>query len=211
MSEQDAGGRLTIPIEKVAIMNWLGQVGVDGVESRLRQLPVEELTVDAEQARSGYASEQSVDAQFEASRRIGVKVRIPDTPAGHMLVLFSPASANRAAAMMLQGAVDDVAEASLEMAQDALSELSNMIASGFVDEWADLFDRHIVTSAPTFVTNDERELVRRVVARDESLGLYISTRLQLNEYDVETTVLLFPEEETFVNATSKLSLSVIGA
>jgi len=211
MSEQDTGAGLTIPIEKLAIMNWLGEVGVDGVEKRLCRLPVDEISVQSEQVKSGYVGSQSVDAQFGADSRVGVKVRIPNTPAGHMLVLFTPESANNAAALMLENAVDDVASASFEMARDSLTELSNMIASGFVDEWADLFDRHIVTAAPMFVQNPERELIRRVVAGDDELGLYITSRLRIPEYDVDASILLFPEEETFVNAASKLSLSVINA
>jgi chemotaxis protein CheC len=209
MSEQHPGTSLTIPIEKLAVMNWLGEVGVDGVEKRLRRLPVDEISVRSEQVKSGYTGDESVDAQFGSHVRVGVKVRIPNTPAGHMLVLFSPESANNAAALMLENAVEDVSAASFEMARDALTELSNMIASGFVDEWADLFDRHIVTAAPNFVQNPERELIRRVVTGDDDLGLYITSSLRIPEYDIDASILLFPEEETFVNAASKLSLSVI--
>lgn len=209
MSEQGPEAGLTIPVEKLAITNWLGEVGVEGVERRLRRLPVDDLSVRSEQVKSGYAAAESVDAQFGTDARVGVKVRLPTTPAGHMLVLYSPESANHAAALMLENAVEDVAAAPFEMARDALTELSNMVASGFVDEWADLFDRHIVTAAPTFVQNPERELIRRVVTGEEGLGLYITSRIRIPEYDIDASIFLFPEEETFVNAASKLSLSVI--
>lgn len=210
MSEQDTGGELTMPVEKLAVMNWLGEIGVDGVESRLRRLLADGITVRSEQATCGYAGSESVTSQFPAEKRAGVKVRMPGQPSGQLLVLFPPASANNAAAFMLQNAGDDLEAATHEMATDALTELSNMIASGFLDEWANLFDQHIAAAAPLAVENTERELIRRVATKNEELGLYIASRFTIPAYDIEAAVFLFPEEESFVNAIARLDLNVIG-
>lgn len=210
MSEQDVGGGLSIPIEKLAIVNWLGEVGVRGVESRLQRLLADGITVRAEEAKAGYAGAESATAQFAADQRVGVRVKMPNQPLGQVLVLFPPASANNAAAFMLQHAGVDPATATYEMARDALTELCNMISNGYMDEWADLFDQHIAAAAPSPVENTEQELMR-LVATKEDLGLYLASRFTIPDYDVEATIYLFPKEETFVNAISRLDLSVISA
>lgn len=58
---------------------------------------------------------------------------------------------------------DDLPSVSTEMGRDALTELCNVMANGFVDEWATLFETTIDTGSPLAVQDPERTLVARIL------------------------------------------------
>lgn len=209
MSVGGGDGRLSIPVEQLTLLNWLGEVGASGVDERLDGLVSGDVRVLAERSTSGHVAPRTAEAQFAAEDRVGARVHLPGRPAGQILVLFSPASANRAAALMLYDAVDDLSEVSTEMARDALLELCSMVANAFLDEWADLVDTEINVSTPTFVSNTEREIMRHVVTSYEDLGLYISALLRLSDHDIDVSLYVFPEQEEFVNSVSRIDPGAI--
>ena len=200
----DDDGRLRIPIETLAVLNWLGDVGVEGVESRLDRVTAADVTVETEQVKVDYAGAETVLSRFGAADRAGARVRIQSPFAGDVLVLFPVKSANRAASLMLERAVADAASAvSTPMGRDALTELCNVVANGFVDEWATVFDTPFDTGAPTAVQNPELTLLHRIFS-DSDVGLYITARFRLVEPDVDAAVFVFPGEERFVTKLSQV-------
>lgn len=203
----DAG--LSIPVEQLALLNWLGEVGAGGVDERLGGLVSGDVAVVAERSASGYVGPRTAEAQFGTDDRVGARVKLPGRPAGHVLVLLSPASANRATALMLRDAVDDLSTVSTEMARDALVELCGIVANGFLDEWADLVEAEINVSTPQFVSNTEREIMRYVVTSYEDTGLYISALLRLPDHDVDVALYVFPKQEEFVGSISRIDPEVI--
>jgi chemotaxis protein CheC len=200
---------LSIPIRKLGVMNRFGQVGIDGVEHRLTRLDNYGATVESELVKSGYVDDDSIARTFADEDRAGVRVRLPTAPNGYALVLFSPESANNAAALMLSEATDDLSGVSTEMARSALTELGGIMASGFVDGWANAFDQRIDIVAPTAVHNTEREVVAQTVGGDDALGLYITSRLRLPDHDVVAQVYQFPENETFVRILDRVEMEMM--
>ncbi|MFC7082355.1 chemotaxis protein CheC [Halorussus caseinilyticus] len=201
-------GRLSIPLETIAVLNWLGEVGVDGVESRLRKVAGDDLSVETEQVKIGYAGPETILDQFGVEDRAGARVRMRKPVAGTVLVLFPVKSANRAASLMLQRAVADAASVvATEMGRDALTELCNVMANGFVDEWAETFDTSIDTGAPVAVQNPEMTLVHHVFSVSD-VGLYLTSRFRVAE-DIDATIFVFPGEAEFVSEISRVSPEVI--
>ena len=209
MTQNTSAGRLTIPIAKLGVMNQLGEVGIDGVEKRLQRLDNYNATVKSELVKSGYAEPETVGVQFGGDQRAGARVKLPSAPHGYALVLFPTYSANNAAALMLSDAVEDLSNVSEEMARSALTELAGIMASGFLDSWADTFEQRIDVSAATAVHNTEREIVGRTVAADDKLGIYITSRLRLPEHGVLAQVYLFPENETFVRILERVEVEMM--
>jgi chemotaxis protein CheC len=201
--------RLSIPIRKLGVMNRIGQVGIDGVEHRLQRLDNYGAAVESELVKSGHVDEASLPRTFRDVERAGVRVRLPTAPNGYAVVLFSPESANNAAALMLDDAVDDLNGVSEEMARSALTELGGIMASGFVDGWANAFEQRIDVVAPTALHNTEREIVGQTVAGDDGLGIYITSRLRLPDHGVVAQVYLFPENETFVRILSRVEMEMM--
>lgn len=209
MSVGDGDGGLSVPVEKLTLLNWLGEVGAGGVDERLGGLVSGNVTVVAERSTTGHVAPRTAGILFGTDDRVGARVNLPGRPAGQILVLFSPASANRAAALMLYDAVEDLSTVSTEMARDALMELCSIVTNAFLDEWADLVGTEIDVSTPQFVSNAEREILRHVVASYDDLGLYISSLLRLADHDVEMSLYVFPEQGEFVDALGRIDPEVV--
>ncbi|PSQ50420.1 hypothetical protein BRD15_01705 [Halobacteriales archaeon SW_6_65_15] len=103
----DDEGRLLIPLETLSVLNWLGELGVDGIESRLGGVVADDLTVRAERVKIGYAGPETSLSQFGAEDRAGARVRLKKPFPGTVLVSFPVKSANRAASLMLERAMDE--------------------------------------------------------------------------------------------------------
>lgn len=204
----DAGGRLSIPLETLAVLNWLGEVGVEGVEERLSLGLADRPTVRTERVKIGYTERATVAAQFGAAEQVGVWIGISNVFEGHVLVLFPVRSGENAAEVMVRNVVEDLSTVPNEMGRDALTELGNMMANGFVDRWATAFDTPIDTRSPIHVQNPERTLVRHTLNRDV-LGLYLTARLSIPAYDVEAAVYVFPGEAEFVTKLSGVGIEVV--
>lgn len=209
MTAQSWGSGLSIPVAQLSLLNWLGEVGAGGVDERLGGLVSGGVTVVSERSASGYVAPRTAEAQFSTDDRVGARVQLPGRPAGQILVLFSPESANRATTLMLYDAVEDLSTVSRDMARDALMELCSIIANGFLDEWADLVGAEINVSTPQFVSNTEQELMRYVVTSYDDLGLYITSLLRLPDHDIDVALYVFPKQEEFVNSVSRIDPEVI--
>lgn len=205
----DSDGRLLIPLETVAVLNWLGETGVEGVESRLSQVLTDAFSVKAEHITIGYAGPETSLTRFGAEDRAGARIRLEKPCRGMVLVLFPVKSANRAASLMLERAVDDVESiVSTAMGRDALTELCHMMANGFIDEWATVFDAPFTTGPPIAVQNPEMMLVNRIVSRSE-VGLYLTSRVHIPEHEIDATVFVIPGDKQFVSTISQVGPEVI--
>ncbi len=208
--DSSAGGDgSSLPLKTLAVLNWLGDEGVRGVESRLNDVLDDDLDVTTEQVKIGYAEQGTVASQFRAEERAGARVLLSEPLVGNVLVVFPMESANKAAALMLQRAVEDLSAVPTEMGRDALTELCNMMANGFVDEWATLFETTIDTGSPVAVQDPERTLVARILKQYE-VGLFIRSRLRIPRHDVDATIYMFPGRAEFLTKLSAVDLGVIG-
>jgi chemotaxis protein CheC len=198
-----------IPLSDLAVLNALGELGIEGVSDRLQQLDSYDASVESELVKAGYLTDTTLRS-LGTDRRVGVRVGLPGAPYGHALALFPPGSANNAAALMLDEAVDDVGSASEEMATSALTELGGMMINGFLDAWADQFGQRIDVGAPSSVRGPEHKLLAKVARSSDDLGLYITSRLRLPSRRIMAQVYLLPENETFVDIVDRIDADMIG-
>ncbi|MFB6130989.1 MAG: chemotaxis protein CheC [Salinigranum sp.] len=207
--ETDVAADLRIDIEKLGVLNELGERGVECVERRLARLIESDTSVASELVKSGYVEPSSVELKFRDERRLGVEVRVQGVPPGTVLVLFPPSSANNAARLLLEHTDEDPATVSNEMAVSALVELGGMMANGFLDALADTFDQHIAAGAPSTVNSTTRAVVERIVERHDDRGLYLATTLHVTSHDIEVEVYLFPQNRTFVKILNLVDIEAV--
>ncbi|MGM0590809.1 MAG: chemotaxis protein CheC [Halobacteriota archaeon] len=208
-SEPEPQTKLTIDIEKLGVLNQLGELGVEWVERRLGKLSGEETAVESELVKSGYVTPETLDLKFDEERRIGVAVRVRGAPHGSVLVLFPTESAKRAVMMMLADADEEPASVADEMAVSALVELGGIMANGFLDGLADTFDQHIDAGTPSTINDTKRHVIARVLDREQNRGLYLATTLHITTHDVEAEVYLFPENDTFVRILNLVDMDMV--
>jgi chemotaxis protein CheC len=188
----------TLAVEKLSVMNRLGEIGVGGVADRLGHIGAAPAEVTTEQVKSGYATEASVAASFDDDDRVGVRVHLSGAPHGYVLVLFPMSSANNAATVMLSDAVEDLSAVPNEMAHDAVTELGGIVANGFLDAWADTFDQEVDAGAPSRVYGSQREILTTTTKLGEEIGLYIASRFHVPAQNIDTEVFVFPDTEVFL-------------
>ncbi|KAB1197173.1 MULTISPECIES: chemotaxis protein CheC [Haloferax] len=200
-----------IDIEKLGVLNYLGKLGVTGVESRLGKLAGKSTAVRSEVVKNGYVDDSSVDLAFPDEKRLGVRVGLNGVPHGCMLVLFPPASAKRAVRMMLADTNEDVAEVSNDMAVSSIVELGGMVANGFLDALADTFDQHIATWPPVTRNSQLPQIIERAITDEEDRGLYLETKFHITSHNIDVELYLFPENEVFVEILNRLDMDAVSA
>jgi chemotaxis protein CheC len=198
-----------IDIEKLGVLNQLGEVGVAGVESRLGKLADRPTAVESELVKNGYVEVDTLEMKFDPAKRLGVEVSLNGAPHGSVLVLFPPSSANRAVKLMLEDMVTDVSEIENDMAVSALVELGGIMAYGFLDALADTFDQHIDAGPPVARNSTIRAAVKSVLTDEEDRGLYLSTAFRVTSHDIDAEVYLFPENETFVKVLNLVDIDMV--
>ena len=196
----------TIAAEHLAIMNRLGEIGIGGIEGRLRKLSQYNGVIESEHVAHGFARPELMEVTFSDEVKVGARVNLPGAPYGYALVLFSPTSANNAARLMLQNVLDEGEQPDRDLALSALTELSAMMANGFLDAWSDTFDQEIDSGVPMQVRAEERELVERVLRQGDDLGLYVVSTFRLPTYDIRARVYLFPRNDIFVEILKRISV-----
>lgn len=198
-----------IDIEKLGVLNHLGTLGAESVESRLGKLAGTSTAVESGVVKNGYVDESTIGLAFAAEPRLGVRVQLKGAPYGCILVLFTPQSATRAVAMMLADTDADVDDVSNEMAVSSIVELGGIVANGFLDALADTFDEHIATGAPIQLNNQLPTLVENSLTGEDDRGLYLETALHIASHDVDVELCLFPENGTFARILDQIDMETV--
>ncbi|MFC4406205.1 MULTISPECIES: chemotaxis protein CheC [Haloarchaeobius] len=188
---------LMVDIRKLSFINEMAKVGTNGVADNMSKLTGEDAKMEV--TKTNFIDIQDIKTQMDAGKRVGVRVRLMEPPHGHILILFPEASARKITALMLSDMVDDMSEVSGEMARSAVEELGNMMASGFIDGWADVLGRTIDIATPQLVYAPAGEIVERTAGLGgEDLALFFDSNLTVPSYDIDAEIYAFPNLEEFV-------------
>ncbi|AXR78568.1 chemotaxis protein CheC [Natrarchaeobaculum sulfurireducens] len=196
---------LMVDIRKLSFINEMAKVGTNGVADNMTKLTGEDARMEV--TKTNFIDVDDLDSQLEPGKRVGVRVRLLDPPYGHILVLFPEASAKKITAIMLNDVVDDMSNVSGKMARSAVEEMGNMMASGFIDGWADVLGRVIDVPAPQLVYAPAGEIVTRTAGLgDDDLALFFDSDLTVPSYQIEAEIYAFPDLEEFVEMINELDV-----
>ena len=194
---------LMVDIRKLSFINEMAKVGTNGVADNMSKLTGEDAKMEV--TKTNFVDVEDITAQLDEGRRVGVRVRLMEPPHGHILILFPEASAKKITALMLSDMVDDLSSVSGEMARSAVEELGNMMASGFIDGWADVLGRTIDIATPQLVYAEADEVVERTAGLGgEDLALFFDSQLHVPSYEVEAEIYAFPDLEEFVEMINSI-------
>ena len=196
---------LMVDIRKLSFINEMAKVGTNGVADNMTKLTGEDARMEV--TKTNFIDVDDLDSQLEPGKRVGVRVRLLDPPYGHILVLFPEASAKKITAIMLNDVVDDMSNVSGKMARSAVEEMGNMMASGFIDGWADVLGRVIDVAAPQLVYAPAGDIVTRTAGLgDDDLALFFDSDLTVPSYQIEAEIYAFPDLEEFVEMINELDV-----
>ncbi|WP_368408714.1 MULTISPECIES: chemotaxis protein CheC [Haloarchaeobius] len=194
---------LMVDIRKLSFINEMAKVGTNGVADNMSKLTGEDARMEV--TKTNFIDIQDIKKQLDAGKRVGVRVRLMEPPHGHILILFPESSAKKITALMLSDMVDDMSQVSGEMARSAVEELGNMMASGFIDGWADVLGRTIDIATPQLVYAPAGEIVERTAGLGgEDLALFFDSNLTVPSYDINAEIYAFPNLEEFVEMVNNI-------
>ncbi|MFP8953612.1 chemotaxis protein CheC [Natrialbaceae archaeon A-arb3/5] len=196
---------LKVDIRKLSFINEMGKVGTNGVADNMSKLTGENAQMEV--TKTNFVDVDDIESQLEPGKRVGVRVRLLDPPHGHILVLFPETSAKKITAIMLNDVVDDMGDVSGKMARSAVEEMGNMMASGFIDGWADVLGRMIDIAAPQLVYAPGGEIVTRTAGLGgDDLALFFDSDLTVPSYQIEAEIYAFPDLEEFVEMVNGIEV-----
>ncbi|MDZ7730667.1 MAG: chemotaxis protein CheC [Natrialbaceae archaeon] len=188
---------LKVDIRKLSFINKMANVGTNGVAENMGKLTGKEAKMEV--MKTNFIDVEDLKSQLDGGKRVGVRVRLLDPPHGHILILFPESSAKKITALMLQDVVDDMDNVSGKMARSAVEEMGTMMASGFIDGWADIMGRGIDIAAPQLVYAPVEEIVVRTAGLGgDDLALFFDSDLSVPSYDIDAEIYAFPDLQEFV-------------
>jgi chemotaxis protein CheC len=192
-----------VDIRKLSFINEMAKVGTNGVAENMSKLTGEDAQMEV--TKTNFIDVKDIKSQLDDGKRVGVRVRLMEPPHGHVLILFPESSAKKVTALMLSEMVDDMGDVSGEMARSAVEELGNMMASGFIDGWADVLGRTIDIATPQLVYAPAGDIVERTAGLGgEDLALFFDSNLTVPSYDIAAEIYAFPDLEEFVEMVNSI-------
>jgi len=80
-----------------------------------------------------------------------------------------------------------------------------MMASGFIDGWADVLGRTIDIATPQLVYAPAGDIVERTAGLGgEDLALFFDSNLSVPSYDIDAEIYAFPDLEEFVEMVNSI-------
>ncbi|AEH37174.1 CheC, inhibitor of MCP methylation [Halopiger xanaduensis SH-6] len=194
-----------VDIRKLSFINEMAKVGTNGVADNMSKLTGQDAQMEV--TKTNFVDVDDIQSQLDNGKRVGVRVRLLNPPHGHILILFPEASAKKITAIMLDDVVDDMSDVSGKMARSAVEEMGNMMASGFIDGWADVLGRVIDIAAPQLVYAPTEEIVTRTAGLgDDDLALFFDSDLSVPSYQIEAEIYAFPDLEEFVEMVNGMDV-----
>ncbi|RQG99681.1 chemotaxis protein CheC [Natrarchaeobius oligotrophus] len=99
--------------------------------------------------RLNFVSLETIPQQVPDERLVSVAFEFDGVPSGYLVFLFDEESAHEIVDAMVPASIDE--DGFGQMGTSAIKELGNIMASGFLDGWANVLDTAIDHSTPEFV------------------------------------------------------------
>ena len=192
-----------IPIEKLAVFNQMTREGAAKAAENVQMMSG--IETEAEVAQLSFVPIEDVPRQFGEDTYVGTVVEFTGAPSGFLLVLFDEASAVTVAEALLPVELDS--DGLTEQHESAITELGNIMTSGFVDGWANVLQRSVDHTPPRLVHDMGQAIIDPLAAqlgRHQRHAFIIDARMQTDEVDFESEIHALPNEQELRAALDEL-------
>jgi chemotaxis protein CheC len=161
------------------------------------------LEADVDVRRINFVSLDAIPRGVPNEPQVSVAFSFSGTPSGYLLFLFDEESA----AELVDVAVGDVGGDGEEIGRDAIQELSNIMASGMLDGWANLLDTTINHSPPASTHDMGAAVVDPLIVGlgyEQSFAFVFDTRIKGVERAFDAQIYIIPDEDDLQQALRQL-------
>ncbi|WP_276301440.1 chemotaxis protein CheC [Halorussus lipolyticus] len=196
---------LHVDIRKLNLFNQMAKEGANTVASHLNQMTGME--TEMEITKINFLEIDDIKTHVGHEKQVGTHIELVEPPHGYILFLFSASSAKKLAQGMLPGSADPSSKGFSDMERSAVQEIGNIMTSGFIDGWANVFNTTIDISTPKFTYGAGSKMVDNLVGnRRDDMALVFDSRVHAREADVEVKVYTFPELEELVSLMKQIEI-----
>ncbi|MFC6718527.1 chemotaxis protein CheC [Natrialbaceae archaeon GCM10025810] len=163
--------------------------------------------------RLNFVSLEAIPEQVAEEMLVGVAFEFDGTPSGYLLFLFDEESAREIVDAMVPMETDVGDEGGFgEMGQSAIMELGNIMASGFLDGWANVLDTAIDHSTPEFIHDLGAAAVDPVIIQlgeNQDFAFVFDTLVMADGKEFDCEVYAIPDEDDLERALNDLDVDRI--
>jgi chemotaxis protein CheC len=160
--------------------------------------------------RLNFVSLEAIPQQVADEKLVGVAFEFDGMPSGYLLFLFDEESAHEIVDAMVPTSVE--ADGFGEMGTSAITELGNIMASGFLDGWANVLDTTIDHSPPEFIHDMGAAAVDPVIIQlgeNQDFAFVFDTIVVADGREFDCQVYAIPDESDLERALNDLDVDRI--
>jgi chemotaxis protein CheC len=182
-----------IEFEKLVGFDRIAQRGASQVAANLTQMSGIQMDVDIR--RIDFISLDAIPSEVSTEPMVGVAFSFAGMPSGYLLFLFDERSARTLVGRSLD---EPVAEEFGGFERDAIQEMSNVMASGMLDGWANLLDTTIDHSTPAYAHDMGAAVVDPLVVglgEAQEFAFVFDTSIEAVDTEVDFDIYVIPDED----------------
>jgi len=160
--------------------------------------------------RLNFVSLEAIPEQVAEEKLVGAAFEFDGMPSGYLLFLFDEESAHEIVDAMVPMEVDE--DGFGEMGTSAIEELGNIMASGFLDGWANVLDTTIDHSTPEFIHDIGAAAVDPVIIQlgeNQDFAFVFDTIVVADGREFDCQVYAIPDESDLERALNNLEVDRI--
>ncbi|APX95454.1 chemotaxis protein CheC [Natronorubrum daqingense] len=160
--------------------------------------------------RLNFVSLEAIPEQVAEEKLVGVAFEFDGLPSGYLLFLFDEDSAQEIVDAMVPMELDE--DGFGEMGTSAIKELGNIMASGFLDGWANVLDTTIDHSTPEFIHDMGAAAVDPVIIQlgeNQEFAFVFDTVVVADGREFDCDVYAIPDEDDLERALNDLDIDRI--
>lgn len=194
-----------IPLEKLGTLREMAHTGAATASESVSMMTGIGTEVDI--TTLSFVPVEDVPAELSEQRHVGVVLAFEGMPGGYIMILLDESSAREVVTALMPGT--ETVESFDGMAQSAVQELGNVMASSFIDGWANVLDTTIDISTPKFVHDMGTAVAESIVTRlgqQQEFAFFFDTTLRAADREFDCDVYAIPDEGELREALDELEV-----
>jgi len=199
-----------IEYDKLDGFDRMAEQGAEEVAKTATTLTGIETSVEIR--RLNFVSLEAIPESVADERLVGVAFEFDGTPSGYLLFLFDEDSAHEIVDAMVPMEIETEGEGFGEMGESAIKELGNIMASGFLDGWANVLDTTIDHSPPEFIHDIGPAAVDPVIIQlgeTQEFAFVFDTNVVADGREFDCDIYAIPDETDLERALNDLEIDKI--
>jgi len=193
-----------IEYDKLAGFDEMAKQGAREVASNITTLTGIETEVEVR--RLNFASLEAIPEEIDDEMLVGVAHELDGNPSGYLLFLFDERSAREVVEATVPSPPDDEFG---DLGVSAIKELGNIMASGFIDGWANVLNTTIDHSPPEYIHDYGAAVIDPVVihlGENQEFAFVFDTVIRADDREFDCSIYAIPDQDDLERALNDLDV-----